>query len=63
MAAAAGRTIDRVLRIEDQGMSGGPIPRPMFREVAQAAVVGNAPQIEAGQTELRAQVTLTAILK
>jgi uncharacterized protein YggE len=64
MATGAGRTIERVLRIEDQGVSGGPIPRPMFREVAaQGAIAAAAPPIEAGQTELRAQVTLTAVLK
>ena len=63
IAAGAGRSIERVVRIEEQGVSGGPVP--MYRReaavgVAQAAV---APPIEAGQTELRAQVTLTAILK
>lgn len=65
MAAGAGRTIDRVLRIEDQGVSGGPTPRPMFREMAAApaAMAVGAPPIEAGQTELQAHVTLTAILK
>jgi uncharacterized protein YggE len=63
IASGAGRTIDHVLRIEEGSISGGPIPRPLFREAAQAASVAAAPPIESGQTELRAQVTLTAILK
>ena len=64
MASGAGRTVDRVLRIDEGSISGGPIPRPMFREVAaQGAAIAAAPPIESGQTELRAQVTLTAILK
>ena len=63
VAAGAGRAIDRVVRIEEQGVSGGPVP--MFRREAsvQAAGIAAAPPIEAGQTELRAQVTLTAVLK
>jgi uncharacterized protein YggE len=64
MASGAGRAIDRVLRIEEGSISGGPIPRPMFREVAaQGAAIAAPPPIESGETELRAQVTLTAILK
>jgi uncharacterized protein YggE len=60
VAAGAGRTIDRIVRIEEQGVSGGPAPVMYRREAAAAAA---APPIEAGQTELRAQVTLTAVLK
>ena len=64
IAAGAGRTIERILRIEEQGVSGGPIPMYRREMTAQAAAVGSAPPpIEAGQTELRAQVTMTAILK
>jgi uncharacterized protein len=62
IAAGAGRTIERIVRIEEQGVSGGPVP--MFRrEMAMQATAGGPPPIEAGQTELRAQVTMTAILK
>jgi uncharacterized protein YggE len=62
IAAGAGRTIDRILRIEEQGVSGGPVP--MYRrEMAVQAAAAGPPPIEAGQTELRAQVTMTAILK
>src|SRR5262245_60932201 len=61
-AAGVGRTIDRVLRIDDTRRE---VPRPMpmgmmAREVAQADV---APPIEAGETETRAQATLTVSIK
>ena len=67
-AAGAGRTIDRILAIHEQGVFGGPVPAPaMMRERLQAgAIVGDAasaPPISAGQTELRAHVTMTAVLK
>lgn len=62
IAAGAGRSIDRILRIEEQGVSGGPVPVMYRREMAQVAAAA-PPPIEAGQTELRAQVTMTAILK
>jgi uncharacterized protein len=62
VAAGAGRTIERILRIEEQGVSGGPVP--MYRrEMAVQGAAAGPPPIEAGQTELRAQVTMTAILK
>jgi len=61
VAAGAGRSIDRIVRIEEQSVSGGPVP-VMYRREAQVAAAG-APPIEAGQTELRAQVVLTAVLK
>jgi uncharacterized protein YggE len=61
IAAGAGRTIDRIIRIEEQGVSGSPVP-VMFRREAQAVATVAAP-IEAGQTEIRAQVTLTAVVK
>ena len=60
-AAGAGRTVDRVVRIEEQGVQSRP---PMqFRAREAAANQSDAPPISAGQMELRAQVTLTAILK
>jgi uncharacterized protein YggE len=63
-AAGAGRTIDRILRIEEQGIASPPMPVRMLREVAMAdASGGGAPPISAGQMELRANVTVTAVLK
>jgi uncharacterized protein YggE len=61
-AAGAGRSIDHVQRIEEHGSSGPPIimARASFgKEAAQA----DSPPISAGQIEIRAQVTLTAVLK
>ena len=61
MAEGAGRTIERVLRIEEQGTSSPPMPvMAMAREVAAQS---DAPVISAGQVEIRTQVTLTAVLK
>src|SRR5688572_17302720 len=64
-AAGAGRSIDRIIRIDEAPMYGGPIPMPRMamREVAQAGDAANAPPISAGQTEIRAHVTLTAAMK
>jgi len=63
-AAGAGRTIDRILRIDEAGSSGGPVPpRPMMREAMMVSDAASAPPISAGQTEIRSQVTITAVLK
>jgi uncharacterized protein YggE len=61
-ASGAGRTIDRVLRIEEHGVSEPPVmmARATFSKEAGQA---DSPPISAGQIELRAQVTLTAVLK
>jgi uncharacterized protein YggE len=59
-AAGAGRSIDRVLRIDAHSGGGPPVPLPrvaMLREQAAS----DAPPIAAGQIEIRAQVTLTSI--
>ena len=60
-AAGAGRSIDRILRIDAQS-SGAPVPLPrvaMLREQPAS----EAPPIAAGQMEIRAQVTVTSALK
>jgi uncharacterized protein YggE len=62
-AAGAGRTIDRIIRIDEHGAVATPMPafaRPMAREVAAADA---APPIAAGQIEIRASATVTAALK
>lgn len=64
-AAGAGRTIDRIIRIDEAGF-GGPVPppRPLMREAAMAAAPGDmAPPIATGEMEIRAHVTVTAVLK
>jgi uncharacterized protein YggE len=62
-AAGAGRTIDRIVRVEEQGVVVPPTPVRMMRENLQAAAADAAPQISAGQTEIRARATVTAVLK
>jgi len=61
-AAGAGRSIERIIRIEEGANEGGPVPVPRFR-AEQVTVLGAAPPIETGQTEIRARVTLTAVIK
>jgi hypothetical protein len=60
-ATGAGMSIDRVVRVEEQRQSFQP-PMP-FMAAREASQAGDAPPIAAGQMELRAQVTLTAVLK
>jgi uncharacterized protein YggE len=62
-AAGAGRTLDRIVRVEEQGVVVPPMPVRMMRESVQAAAADAAPPISAGQAEIRARATVTAILK
>jgi len=62
-AAGAGRAIDRILRIDEQGVASPPMPVPYLRTTAQAVAADAAPPIAAGQIEIRARVSLTAVLK
>jgi uncharacterized protein YggE len=62
-AAGAGRNIDRIIKIDETPMGGGPIPMPRMAMMREAAQDASAPPISAGQTEIRAHVTLTAVLK
>jgi uncharacterized protein YggE len=61
VAAGAGRSIDRVLRIDAVNAGGGPIPLQKIALAREAA--SDAPPMATGQLEIRAQVTLTSILK
>ena len=62
-AAGAGVTVASVLRIEEQRIfSPPPGPSPMMMRVA-AAEAAPPTQIDAGQIEIRAHVTLTAALR
>lgn len=61
IAAAAKRTIDRILRIEEQHVGDGPQPmieRAMMRMAADAAT-----PVEAGEIEITAVVRLTAVIR
>jgi uncharacterized protein YggE len=57
-ASGAGLIVDRVLRIDDSRQSFQP-PRPMLAMAREAADAQVATPIEAGDVEIRAQVTLT----
>ena len=61
-AAGVGRSVERVVRIEEHGVQVPPQPMPfaLAREAVQAADVV---PISAGQLDLRAQVTVTVELK
>lgn len=61
-AAGAGRTIDRVIRIEEPGGRSYPPPVPMLERAAMAADQKQTP-IVAGEIEIRASVVITATLK
>ena len=62
-ATGAGRVIERILRIEEGSVEAGPVPMLRVARQELAAGVAAAPPISAGQTEIRARVTLTAALK
>ena len=63
VAAGAGRVVDRIVRVEEQGVVNvPPPPRPMFRE-AQLAAADAAPPVSVGQMEIRANVTVTVTVK
>jgi uncharacterized protein YggE len=59
-AAGAGRTVDRILKIEDARDTGMPIPRTIM--TMKAADAAQTP-VEPGLVEIRARVTLTASMK
>jgi uncharacterized protein YggE len=62
-ASGAGRAVDRILRVEEQGVDVPPMPVRMMRQSAQAGAADIAPPISAGQMEIRARATVTAALK
>jgi uncharacterized protein YggE len=62
-AAGAGRTVERIIRIEEQGVVAPPMPVRVMRESLQAAAADAAPPISAGQAEIRARATVTAVIK
>lgn len=62
MAAGAGTTVDRVVRVEEGGLSGG-MPEPVMMRMAAPMAADSAPPVAPGETVIRATVTLTARLK
>jgi uncharacterized protein YggE len=61
-AGVTGRAVDRVIRVDEQGIASPPVPLRMMREVAAVAADGGAP-ISSGQIEIKANVTVTVALK
>jgi uncharacterized protein len=61
-AAGAGRTLDRLVRIDETGGAPPPTPMPFVRTMA-AEAGGGAPPVSVGQIEVRSQVTVTFSLK
>jgi uncharacterized protein YggE len=59
VAAGAGRTVDRILKIEDSRSDGAVGPRPMMMRADGAA----STSVEPGLIEIRAHVALTASMK
>jgi uncharacterized protein YggE len=61
LAAGAGKTVDRVVTIEEHRQDHVPIPRPMM--AARSEAMQMETPIAPGQIEIRASVTLTAAIK
>jgi uncharacterized protein YggE len=61
-AAGAGATIDRILRVEEDGAPVDP-PRPMMRMAGAAAAADVSTPVEPSTIEIEARVTLTVALR
>ena len=62
IAKGAGAVIDRIVRIEEEGMLVEP-PRPMMRMAMQGAAADAMTPVEPSTIEIRAAVTLTASIR
>jgi uncharacterized protein YggE len=63
IAGAAKRSVDRVIRIEEQFVGDGG-PRPMMERAAMSRMSADAPTpVEAGEIEIRAMVRVTVAIK
>jgi hypothetical protein len=60
VAAGAGRTFDRVMRVEEAGVA---MPQPMYRGAQAMAVEAAEVPVASGRIEIRATVTVTSALK
>jgi uncharacterized protein YggE len=61
IALGANRAIDRVLKIEELAVGGGPMP--MVRQYSMAAKADASTPVAAGEMEIRAQVRVTVAIK
>jgi len=62
MAAGAGRAVDRIVRVEEEGAA-TPLPRPVYSARAVAAAPPPETPVSPGTVEVRARVRLTAKLR
>jgi uncharacterized protein YggE len=62
-ASGAGRSIDRVVRIEDAGTFSPPPPRPLMMAARAEMAAAPSTPVAPGELEIVARVTLTAALK
>jgi uncharacterized protein YggE len=61
-AKGAGATIDRIVRIEEEGIHVEP-PRPMMRMAMQGVAADAMTPVEPSTIEIRAAVTLTVSIR
>lgn len=61
LAAGAGKTVDRIVTIEEQRQEVVPVSRPMV--LARAEAIPVETPVAPGQIEIRASVTVTAAIK
>jgi uncharacterized protein YggE len=61
-ASGAGRSLERIIKIEDSREPGNGIPRPMMTMARMAPDAATTP-VEPGLVEVRARVTLTASMR
>jgi uncharacterized protein len=62
-ASGAKRSVDRVVRIEETGMRGGPMPPPPMMAMRASVEPAPATPIAAGEIEIRAQVNVTVAIR
>lgn len=63
IAGAAKRSVDRIIRIEEQFVGDGG-PRPMMERAVMSRMAADAPTpVEAGEIEIRAMVRVTVAIK
>lgn len=63
IAQGAGRSVERIVRIEDQGVRSMPPPRPYMAAMKMSMDAAPSTPVEAGELEIRATVTVTLKLK
>jgi uncharacterized protein YggE len=61
-ASGAGRSVDRILKVEEEGVDTAP-PRPLMRTMATTAEMTFVTTAEPGLIEVRAGVTLTVAMR